>query len=310
VEIEENRQAEAIAAEWSVDVEFLKETDWVVDTIDGNDDETYGYIVRFDEGTAPEILAQLGMAPGQFTRQLSINAFDEPEPDSDYEWAAVRTDDDYDRDLRLREGISSIDEPLPDIFEEDDEEEDDPFPKLPSGEALTDENDRILTDEEGRGQIVDVPEFERSVNATLPSDALKRELLSRLNSLEAALQTYQENLPPRNHNNPPALVEPDPISSHEFRVVVEATIEIRAEAQQPQPDPAKLEARASTLRTVARSILAWIGRKTDAAIDSVIKWGVPLGGAWMLAHPEKVYTALVAAAEMASALAQHFIAGG
>ncbi|MFC3322636.1 hypothetical protein [Mesorhizobium cantuariense] len=417
MEIEEDRQAEPIAAEWGVDVDLLEETDWVVETIDGNDGEIYGYIVRFDDGTAPEVLAQLGVTPGQFSRQLSVNAFDEPEPEPDdfefveplerlndgrrsyyinderftpsqfrrlsrkrkveamvqwfhenYEDPAVRTPyesaeggyqwiwggpydareqigdefsdiadediveaasaevtsdglfdwapkvrrEDYEQDDEPDDGIYSIDEPLPDTLNSfEDEDVGNPFPELPPGQPhLTNEDGSILTDEGGRILIGDIPVSERETSATAQGDALRREMLSRLDRLEAALQTYEENLPPRNHNHPPELVEPDPISPREWRVVVEATVEIRAEAQQPLPDPVKLEAHASTLRTVAGSIFAWLGRKADTAVDSAIKWAVPVvGAAWMLAGPDVVYANLMAVAESIATWAQHLLAG-
>lgn len=296
---EEDGQAQAIAAAWGIDIALLEETFWEVETIDGNDGEVYGYLVRFDDDTDPEILTQLGVAPSQLTRQLSLNAFDEPDPDPD-----DYTDDDYDRDLRIREGESedglySIDEPLPDISEWEDDEEN-PFPELPLGQAyLADGNGRILTDEHGRGLI-----------ATVSGDILKREVLSRLDDLEAAVKAYQDNLPPRNHNNPPELVAPDPISQQELRVVIEATLEIKTEAQQAQPDPVKLEAHASALRKIAGSILRWLGRKADTAVDSAIKWGVPVvGAAWVLAGPEVVYTKLMAVAESVVSWAQLLSAG-
>jgi hypothetical protein len=80
---EEDRQAEAIAAEWGVSVELLDEAHWELETIDGNDGEVYGYLVRFDDNTDPEIRAQLGLSAGEFTRQLSVNVFDQLEPEWD-----------------------------------------------------------------------------------------------------------------------------------------------------------------------------------------------------------------------------------
>ncbi|OOO29128.1 hypothetical protein [Agrobacterium sp. YIC 4121] len=133
-------QAAAIAAAWGVDIELLEDSDWEIDTIDGNDGEVYGYLIRFDEHTDPQTLAQLGLEDGEFTRQLSINAFDEPEPD-ELEWGYQNTDprfranssDErppvYRQGVALQtsedvEGIYSVDQPLPDIsdFIEDDED--------------------------------------------------------------------------------------------------------------------------------------------------------------------------------------------
>ena len=80
MEFDEDQQATAIAAEWGVDVALLEQASWTLETIDGADGELYGHMVRFDyDGTPPEILAQLGLRPGERTRQLSINAFDTPD---------------------------------------------------------------------------------------------------------------------------------------------------------------------------------------------------------------------------------------
>ncbi|TBE02333.1 hypothetical protein [Rhizobium ruizarguesonis] len=197
----------------------------------------------------------------------------------------------------------------------------------PEGEAyLTDGAGRFLTDEQGRRLLVGGPisrsaasnfsnfRFAESVLSGAGSSGVPRdyhqEVLSRIESLEASLQTYRENLPPRSHNHPPELVEPDPISPIEIRLVGRVTIEIRNEVDQPQPDPVKLEEQASKLKAVAGSILAWLGRKADTAIDSAIKWAVPtLGAAWLLAGPDKVYANLLALAETVSAWAQHLASG-
>jgi hypothetical protein len=411
---QEDREAEAIAAEWGVSVELLQDATWELETIDGNDGETYGYVVRFDDETDPQVLAQLGISPGEFTKQLSINAFDEPEPDWDYfspvesteradtnsrsyyidderftpaqfrrlsqsrkveamvqwfhanyedpavrtpfesaeggyqwiwggpydareqigdqfsdianeetielavdevtsdglfDWAPKERPEDYEQD-DSDDGIRSVEEPLPDLSGDYLSDDGGQFPDLPPGQAyLTTEDGSIVTDERGRGLIANTPITEAAVDTTTAGESLKLDLLSKIEVLEGALKTYQENLPPRNHNHPPELVEPDPITPRDFKIVVEVISDLKAAAQQEAPEPIKLEQQASTLRTVARSIINWIGRKTDTAIDSAIKWSVPLGGAWMLAHPEKVAAALTAVAETASRLAQHFIGG-
>ena len=136
----EDGQAAAIAVAWGVDIALLEHSDWEIETIDGNDGEVYGYLIRFDEKTDPQTLAQLGLEDGEFTRQLSINAFDQPEPDelergyhntdprfftnSSEEWppgysegVALQPNEDV-------EGIYSVEQPLPDIsnFIEDDQD--------------------------------------------------------------------------------------------------------------------------------------------------------------------------------------------
>ncbi|TGU87708.1 hypothetical protein EN794_050460 [Mesorhizobium sp. M00.F.Ca.ET.151.01.1.1] len=76
---DDDNGAAEIAADWGVDVDLLTDATWELDTIDGNDGETYGFLVRFDEDTDPELLLALGVAPGTFTREVSLNAFDQPD---------------------------------------------------------------------------------------------------------------------------------------------------------------------------------------------------------------------------------------
>lgn len=112
---DEDQRAEAIAAQWGVDVSLLEETDWEVEIIDGNDGEIYGYLVRFDDETDPDILTELGLRPGEFTRQLSINAFDEADYDrDDFEsrhYTRRGRDNGYVEDRYVEDGYVGHDEP-------------------------------------------------------------------------------------------------------------------------------------------------------------------------------------------------------
>jgi len=76
---EDDDGAGEIAADWGVDADLLNDAAWELETIDGNDGETYGYLVRFDRDTDPELLQSLGVTPGNFTREVSLNAFDKPD---------------------------------------------------------------------------------------------------------------------------------------------------------------------------------------------------------------------------------------
>lgn len=409
----EDQQAEAIAEAWGVSVELLNDTSWELEPLDGNDGEIYGFMVRFNEETDPEVLSKLGIGPGKLTRKVILNALDEPEynrfdkvperqrngrrvyyidedrftlsafrrlsharkikamvqwfhenyedpvvrtpyesreggyqwiwggpydaseeigrefsnlvddktiekavtevtRDGLFEWAPKERSGDYHHFDEPDDGIYSIDEPLPDIsdFEDEDELEDDDLLDLPPGQAyMTDASGNFLTDANGRRLTVNRPRQAQQAEH-LSVDRLRDQLLSRLDSLEDSLKNYQENLPPRNHNNPPELVEPDPISPLEIRIVIEAARDLKEEAQKSQPQAEILESRAAALRRVAGSILSWIGRKADAGIDSLIKWGAPLAGAWALSNPERIHAALVAVAETASTWAQILFSGG
>ncbi|OBY05974.1 hypothetical protein BAE36_17380 [Rhizobium leguminosarum bv. trifolii] len=423
--MDEDRQAKAIAAEWGVDPDLLDQADWEIESIDTNDGFAAGYFVRFDEETDRELLHQLGVKSGEFYRELSINAFDQPDFElvepaerqndgrrayfideerftpsqfrklskrrkvqamvqwfhENYEDPAVRMPYEsaeggyqwiwggpYDAGEQIGDEFSdisdqaSIDEAAAEITgdglsdwapkarredyaqDEDwnlpgeDEDWNQPGSRqdytrtvirrtdpTPEGEAyLTDGAGRSLTDENGRRLVIGGPII-RSVasnfsdfrfgesnfggSGEVPLD-FRKELLTRIESLEDSLRTYRQNLPPRSHNRPPELVEPDPISPIEIRVVAEVTIELRKEAEQPQPDPAKLEAEASKLKVIAGSILAWFGRKADTAVDSAITWAIPaLGAAWALAGPDKLYANISAVIETVSLWAQHLASG-
>lgn len=337
MDFNEDQRAAAIAEEWGVAADLLNEAQWAMEGINNHDGFPVSYFVRFSDDTERDLLNRLGVAPGEFSREISVNAvFSSDEPDDE--------DD----------GIYSINEPFPDISEfiDDDEEWEDEFSDLPPGQAyLTDENDRIITDEHGRGLIVDAPAssstiggaalnenaindpiYERrnfvrhsysthsgrrsligndnhSTSSSMPTfdqNAIyQQELETRIELLEAALETYRAHLPPRNHNHPPELVEPDPIAASDFDLIVKAVAELKIDARAETPDPAKLEAKASLLRRVAGVIAAWCGRKADAAVDAAIQWAVPAVIVWGLANPQKVQAALNAVADTALEWAQY-----
>ncbi|RWC41418.1 MAG: hypothetical protein EOS55_26060 [Mesorhizobium sp.] len=81
--LDDDNGAAEIAADWSVDVDLLHDAFWELETIDGNDGETYGFLVRFDGDTDPELLVALGVERGTLTREVSLNAFDKPDYEPD-----------------------------------------------------------------------------------------------------------------------------------------------------------------------------------------------------------------------------------
>ena len=84
-EVGEDRQAHCIAVEWGINSELLDQVPWKLEEISGNDGETYGFLVMFDEGSDAHILEQIGLSNGEMTREVSLNAFDEPEIDTTIE---------------------------------------------------------------------------------------------------------------------------------------------------------------------------------------------------------------------------------
>jgi hypothetical protein len=242
--------------------------------------------------------------------EIVQEAVEEVQSTGIYEWAAVRTsdydDNDYDRDLRLREGadddgIYPIDEPLPDISEETAQENGNQFPDLPPGQAyLTAENGSRLTDEQGRGLIVDVPS---SPNSAQPnggdSDALRNEMLDRLNILESLIRQQMEVAPNRGHNNPPELLQIErPVSQEQLAEVTTAIAEIRKESESASPNRENVEAYVSMFRRLARLVgmgTIWL---TGAAATGII--GQEAGLAYA-EHKQHLYEALVRASDAVTA---------
>lgn len=215
---------QAVAKAWSVKAELLRETDWKITEVHGNG-EQHGHFVTFSAETDPEILIQLTIYPGEYTRGLPRGTFDSVKPER--------------QEMNLAE--------------------------------------------------------------------LKNELLSRIQKLEAALKTYQDATPARNHNNPPELIEADPIPRSEFTLLTEMIKELKLEVQLARPEIAKLEKASNTFLRVAKGIILWLGKKADVAIESGVKWGAPIGVAWAAAHPETVFSCLTIAADATTSLAQALI---
>jgi hypothetical protein len=173
MEANRDEQARAIAAEWGVSVRLLNDTFWELEEITGNQGELYRYRVRWEEDADPDILRRLGVTPGSFTREVSLEAFDEPDDSAENSTLGESDTDD---------GVYSINEPLPDISDFTDDEdwnqpgEDEDYNQPgasedytktalrrtdnpPPGEVfLTDHNGNILTDSNGNGLTVKVPE--------------------------------------------------------------------------------------------------------------------------------------------------------
>ncbi|MEH7866403.1 hypothetical protein GFL54_31925 [Rhizobium laguerreae] len=78
---DEERQIEAIAADWGVDPNLVHEAQGILESVENNEGVTVGFFVRFGDGTDRELLDQLGVEPGEFSRDVSLNAFDEPDDD-------------------------------------------------------------------------------------------------------------------------------------------------------------------------------------------------------------------------------------
>lgn len=82
-QIQFKERSHYIAADWGIDPYLLDETDWKLEELTGHEGELLGYLVRFDPNSDVDLLARIGVKNGEFTREVSISLFDEPEPESE-----------------------------------------------------------------------------------------------------------------------------------------------------------------------------------------------------------------------------------
>ncbi|MDO9415387.1 hypothetical protein [Pararhizobium sp.] len=324
-----DQEAQAIAYEWQVSVELLENVDWGLEEVRNPSGVLQGYFVRFAENTDRDLLDALGVSPGEFHREATRVVFDDPYPEDDSFYAISDPLPDISDSFDDGE-ILDLNEPgMVEDWNLSGSEED--YTKTttrrtdnrPPGEAfITDEHGRVITDELGRGITASTTSTAASnfsdfkfggsnfTRVGVDLEALAKfysELNARLDTLESSVQNYRDSLPPRSHNRPPELVEPEPISANQLNAVVELSTEIRMEVGKPDPNPVTLQAHASSLRNIAGSIMLWIGKKLDAGVDGVITWGAPLGAYWMYEHPEKVRAAIDAVVETVTQIAQFLI---
>lgn len=343
---DDDRQAAAIAEEWGVDVALLNDTFWEIDTIDGNDGETYGYIVRFDEDTDEDVLRELGIPQGELERRLSLNAFDVPDYDEDDEPSVNIDGRRYSKSqierLPTQQQIKLIVDWFHSLYEDPAvrtpfetaeggyqwvwggpydarEEVGDNFWHVASQEIIdaavtqitrdglydwapkekpedyADLEEPDFTPPEGSlaglaGSNFSTDNFSRFTFQATAHSSIKRpgtheefrvEVLAALAQADAALQRVDSGLPPRNHNNPPELVEPDALAPREIQITINIISEVRSEANRSEPSADALQAQASALRKTITKIARWLSEKMDRAvnrsIDRAVDGGILLG---------------------------------
>ncbi|MEX0318590.1 MAG: hypothetical protein AB3N21_11600 [Ruegeria sp.] len=96
-------------------------------------------------------------------------------------------------------------------------------------------------------------------------------------------------------NDPPESIQDERLS-RSITLIWGAVEDLGEEVAKDTPDRERVEAILRALKSGLASVLKWCGAKADLAVDTAIKWGVPVGGAYLVANPEKVQ-ALVEAVE-------------
>ncbi|CAN7355254.1 hypothetical protein LJR231_002058 [Phyllobacterium sp. LjRoot231] len=157
---------------------------------------------------------------------------------------------------------------------------------------LTDEQGNALTDENGNRIVLGRQERD-----------FRAEMLGRLDELESVVNNYEQARPHRGHNNPPELIEDDPLTQPQIQQIIEAVVQLRAEAVKGEPDPLNITAQASILSSIARAVGNWIAQKANVATDALVEAGVVAGVVWAYNHPNEIQHALNQAASSANAWA-------
>ncbi|MEP3635918.1 MAG: hypothetical protein ABJN14_01485 [Paracoccaceae bacterium] len=96
-------------------------------------------------------------------------------------------------------------------------------------------------------------------------------------------------------NNPPEDMQIEPQIVQETTIIWATVDELKAETEQEAPDKPTVLRIIETLGRALKAILAWCAQKGDLSVDTLIKWGIPIGGAAVLANPKLVADVVEAA---------------
>jgi hypothetical protein len=269
-------QVAAIAAEWGVDPELLEDADWTLQTIDGNDGEEYGYYVKFDRTTDRAMLDQLGVAEGSFQRELSLNAFDQPD-------AVDEDETDEDPDVKLTpDARTALMEEMVEWFLErfEDPAERTPYESAEGGYQWIwggpyDANEELQHEFGSRVPLSVIEEAvaEIEIDGLLEwapvaseddyrdddepvedrEERLRADVQRNLQILDEAVDQFR-NLAMRSHNQPPELVDDLPIDIEVVEEVVQASAEVRNELAVPSSAVENVEKQLSVFQRVAGMI--------------------------------------------------------
>ena len=96
-------------------------------------------------------------------------------------------------------------------------------------------------------------------------------------------------------NNPPQGMQIEPQIVRETTIVWGAVDELKIETEKEVPDKSTVVRIIETLGRALKAILVWCARKGDLSVDTLIRWGIPFGGAAVLTNPKLVADVIEAA---------------
>lgn len=138
------------------------------------------------------------------------------------------------------------------------------------------------------------------------AEAVAREIeqIRKRLAVERAVDDLKQNLGVRSlgrfgigGNQPPG-VSSDLQFQNSVILIWNSIEELSEELERAQPDIDRLDAILISLQTAFATMVKWTGRKADLAIDTTIKWSIPLvGGAYIAQNPEKIQVLIKAMQE-------------
>ncbi len=96
-------------------------------------------------------------------------------------------------------------------------------------------------------------------------------------------------------NNPPEPLGEVQGIAREVTIVWASVDELKTQVRSRTPDKDRVSEIVETLSLGLRAILRWCSHKADLAVDTLIKWGIPVGGAALVANPELLKAVIEAA---------------
>ena len=129
----------------------------------------------------------------------------------------------------------------------------------------------------------------------------RMELQARISELERQITTLRVDRHGIGGNIPPEPIEDLSLAPEVMQLgaqldpVDDALGVLKEESAKDDPDKARFSAAVDTIAAALAAILGWTGRKVDLAVDTLIKWGIPTGCAYLLANPQRLQAVLDAA---------------
>ncbi|MGP1358072.1 hypothetical protein [Roseicyclus sp.] len=95
-------------------------------------------------------------------------------------------------------------------------------------------------------------------------------------------------------NNPPVEID-DPEVGRQMVILWDSVSGLKEEVEADEPDARRVSEHIERLKGVLRDFLSYCGRKLDLAVDTTIKWGIPVTGSYLVLNPSKAEAVLKAA---------------